>query len=302
MATISVSWFGFNTITRVIRFVSINICCYGHISSSDVVLSLVDGLIFLSEGSLVYDDWHVSVQDLGLSSVLSVVFGVKPGLSLGSVVSLLLNSVVSFEHGVISDLFFGLVKDFVFVGVPNLNLLVVGGLRVWSHQVVNFGPPPVLFLFSVENIVVGLVRNDWDVSVVSLGVRVVDGPWNFFVLCEMLDSVEGLVFGGVPLLILSSVLSFRLSVSVRKWDLPCSDLNLNLVCNLVFGLVIGHWNINDSVNLNVVDVSVNVIMVVVNVWKWFANSADWLLIDWFGSIDWCGSICWCLVTIIKRWE
>ena len=229
-----------------------------------------------------------------------MVFSIIPGLLLGSVLSLLLNSVVCFEHGVVSDLFFSLVEDFVLVGVSNLNLLFVGSLTVWSGQVVNLGPPSVLFLLSVENVVDGLIGYDWDISVVGLGVGVIDGPWHFFVLGEMIDSVEGLVLSGVPLLILGSVLSLRLSMGVRNFNLSCPDFDLNLVCNLVFGLVIGHWDINNLINLNVVNVGMNVVMIVVaSVKKWFPDGAYWFRGNvWLGSVCWC----WCRVAIIERWE
>ena len=222
-----------------------------------------------------------------------MVFSVIPGLLFGSVLSFLLNSVVCFEHGVVSDLFFSLVKDFVLVGVSDLNLSFISSLTVWSGQVVNFGPPSVLFLLSVENVVDGLIGDDWDISVVGLGVGVIDGPWHFFVLGEMIDSVEGLVLSGVPLLILSSVLSFSLSVGVRNFDLSCPDFDLNLVCNLVFGLVIGHWDINNLINLNVVNVGVDVVVIVGGIKKWFPDGAYWFSVsrgkDWFWRV-------------IERWE
>ena len=233
-----------------------------------------------------------------------MIFSVIPGLSFGPVLSFLLNSVVGFEHGVVSDLFLSLVEDFVFVGVSNLNLLIVCGFTVWSGQVVNLGPPPVFFFLSVENIVYGLIRNNWDISVVGLGVVVVDDPWLFCVLGEMLESVEGLVLGSVPLLILSSVLGFSLGVSVRNWNLPCPDFDLNFVGNLVLSLVIGDWDINNVFLLNIVDMGMNVVMVVATVVrKWFDDSKSWLNVCWC-RVCWCRVCYWCRVSVVvvERWE
>ena len=231
-----------------------------------------------------------------------MILSVIPGLRFGPVLSFLFNSVVGFEHGVVSDLFLSLVEDFIFVGVSNLNLLFVCSFTVWSGQVVNLGPPPVFFFLSVENIVYGLIRNNWDISVVGLGVGVVDDPWLFCVLGEMLDSVEGFVLGGVPLFILSSVLGFSLGVSVRNWNLPCPDFSLNFVGNLVLSLVIGDWDINNLFLLNIVYMGVNVVMVVATEFrKWLYDSESWLSVCWCREY-WCRLYYWCRVSVVERWE
>ena len=54
--------------------------------------------------------------------------------------------------------------------------------------------------------------------------------------------------------------------------------------NLILSLVIGDWDINNMILINVVDVGVYVIMIIIKIRKWLTVGDSWCLIYWLGCV------------------
>ena len=252
----SSAWFGFFTITRVVGVVSKDGSLDWDISGSGLVLGNIGDLLLISVGGLVVDDWNISGLDGGDWSVLSLVNSVVSGLFFSSVLSLVLNSVVGVEDGVVPGLLVSSVEDGVLVGVPGLWLVSVLGLRVGSLEDLDLGSVPVLFLLSVENFVVGLVGGEWNIVVVGLGVVSIDGSWLPGESSVVVGSILDFIGGGVPDLLFWSVLDLDLGELSGDWDLSGSDLGLGLGGDGVLDLVIDDFDVTESGLFAIFDVSV----------------------------------------------
>ena len=216
---ISAVFVRFHVVTRVIGVVSSDDSLDWNISGPGLVLSLIDDLFLISEGSLVGDDGHISVCSGGDSAIFGVLLDVVPDLALGLVLSLILDSVVGVEDGFIPDLVLLSVVDFVLIGVSGLFNILVVGLGVWAVEVLDFVSVSVFFLLSVENLVARLVDSVWDISEVGLGVVVIDDSGYELVLGEVVWCILHFVVGREPLFFVCLVLSLRLGVEVGDWDL-----------------------------------------------------------------------------------
>merc|ERR1719203_2153471 len=184
----SAAWLRFYTITGVVRVGAWDCSINWDISGPGLILGSVENLFLISVGSLVGDDWDISGLLGDDSSVLGVVLSVVPGLCLISIL----------------------------------------GLRVRSCENFDLGSVPVLFLLSVHDFVVGLVRGEWNIVVLGLSVVSVDGSWLEGVSGVLIGSVLDLIGLGVPDLLFGSVLGLSLGELGGNWNLACSDLSLGL--------------------------------------------------------------------------
>ena len=237
------------------------------VSGPGFVLSNVDDLFLISEGSLVSDNRHLSVGGGDLGFVFGLLDGVIPGLSLGLVLSLILDSVVGVEDGLVSDLLILSVEDLVLVGVSDFFFIVVLSNGVSSVLVLNFVPVSVFFLLSVKNIVARFPYGVWNISVVGLFVVVIDDSWDPLILGDVVWLILHLVVGGKSLFFARLVLGFRLDVDVRKWDLSCPELRLVLVVDGVLDLFVFDWHFNEFVGFTVIDVLMLVFIAIAGWWE-----------------------------------
>ena len=257
----SISWFGFNTITRVVGVVSEENLVDWDISCSGLVLSSVENLLLISVGGLVVDDWNISCVKSGDSSVLSVIDSVVSCLFLSSILSLMLDSVVGVEDSVVSDFFILSVENSVLVGVSCLWLVSVESLRILSGEDVDLSSVSVFFLLSVVNLVVSLVSGEWNISVFGLSVVSIDESWLPGESLVVVWSVVDFVGGGVPDLLLWSVLGLSLGEFGGDWNLSSPDLGLDLGGDGVLDLVVYNFDIAEAGLFTVFGVGVRVLVI-----------------------------------------
>ena len=246
MAMAMVSWLGLNTITRVVGVVSLDDSVDWDISGPGLILSHVVNFFLISVGGFVVDDWNISGLDSGDWSVCSLVDSVVSCLVLSSVLGLMLNSDLSVEDSVVSDFLISSVENSVLVGVSGLWLVSVFGLRVFSGEDLDLSSVSWFFLLSVVDLVVGLVGGEWDILPLSLSVVAVDESWFPGESGVVVGSVVDFVCGGVPDLLLRSVLGLGLGEFSGDWNLSGSDLGLGLGLDGVFDLVVGNFDITEE--------------------------------------------------------
>ena len=223
------------------------------ISGTGLVLSSVENLFLISVGGLVGDDWNISGLGGDNVTVLGVVLGVVSGLFFHSVLSLMLDSVVSIEDSVVSGLFISSVEDSVLVGVSGLWLISVLGLRVGSLEDFDLSSVSVLFLVSVVDLVVGLVGGEWDVIVVGLSVVSVDKSWFPGESSIVIGSVLDFIGSGGSDFLLWSVLDLSLREFSGVWNLSGSDFGLSLGLDGVLDLFVKDFDVTEMCVLDFVN-------------------------------------------------
>ena len=232
-----------------------------NISGSCFVLSSVENLLLVSVSGLVGDDGDISVLGRSDCSVGGLVDGVEPGVLLGSVLSLMLNSVLGVEDGVVPGLFLFPVEHLVVVAVPGLGLISVVGDGVRSLKDLDFGSVAVLLLLSVEDFVVRLVGGEWHILVVGLRVVAVDSSWLERVPMVGVWSIVDLVIDSVSDLFFGSVFHLNLRELGGDWNLSGPDFDLLLGLNRVLDFVVDNFDVTELGLLTVLGVGVFVLVV-----------------------------------------
>ena len=256
-------WLRLSVITGVVRVVSDGVSFDGNVSSPGFVLSSIHNLFLVSIGSLIGDDGHLSVLSSGHWSVFGFLDDVVPGLRFSPVLRLLLSSVFGIEDSAVSGFFLLLVLDFILVGEPCLLFLVVLGDRVSSILVVDLMSVSVLLFLSVKDLVACLIDLIWNISVVSLGVGVIDDPWHELILGPRVLVILDLVVGRESLFFVCVVLCLRLNVGVVDRDLSRSDLVVSLGADGVLDLIVVDFDVSEFISFAVFGMSVLVFFVVV---------------------------------------
>ena len=256
------SLFGFVTISRVVRLFGINIVCEWHITESLFVLSLVDDLVDVLVVSLVCDDRDVSVESLCILLVLNVllilIFGFCGCVVLGDPLS----SVFGFESGVVSSLSKIVPHNLVIISESSLIPILVVGLVLFLLFPNYISVTPFLLLLVVCNLVSCLVKTLTRIIVVNLGPIFLLDSWHISGPLKFCNFVEDFKFSSIPFFFASPVPSLDINVCVMLWNLSYSDLVFNLVCKLVFGVIIVHWHIDDFINQCFIDVGMSVFIFV----------------------------------------
>ena len=254
-----------SVIARVIRLMSDNCSINWNVSCSGFVLSLVDDIFLISEGSLISDHGDLSRGSGGNSAIFGLLDSVESGFRLGSVLSLELDTEVGVEDGFVPDLLFCSVEDLVLSGEPSFFLVEIDSLSIGSFQDLDLMSVSVLFLLSVENFVARFIDDVWNVSVVGLGVGVIDESWHKLILGEVVWLILHLVVCGESLFFVRLVPGLCLDVDVRQRDLSGPDLGLDLGIDSVLDFFVLNWDIAEFVGLTVF---------LVGVFVFFAISSD----------------------------
>ena len=238
-------WFRLHAVTRVIGVLTNMSNINWNIPCSGFVLGLVEDLLLFSVRGLVRDDGDLSVFGLSDWSVGSLINGVVPGVGLSSVLSLVLDSVLGVEDGVVPDLVFLPVEHLVLVAVPGLRLISVVGHGVGPLEDLDFSPVSVFFLLPVEDFIVRLVGGVGHVLVVRLLVVAVDGSWLEGVPVVVVWSIVDFIGLGVPHLFFGLVSNFDLVVLGGERNLSCPDFLLMLGLDGVFDFVIDDFDVTE---------------------------------------------------------
>ena len=231
-------WLRFDTITRVIGVETGDFSLNWDVSGSGLVLNFISDGLLISEGSFVGNDWNFTGLGSGDGLVLDFIDGVDTGLLLNSVLSLVLNSHVLIEDGVVSGLSLLSVENGVLVGVTSLWLLSVLSDGVRSLEDLDLVSVSVLFFLSVEDLVVSFIRGEWNISVLGLDVVSVGYSWLKGVAEVVVVSVLDFIGFGVSEFLLRLILDLNVIAGGLDWDLSCSDFLLGSGLDTILDFVI----------------------------------------------------------------
>ena len=168
----------------------------------------------------------------------------------------MLNSDLLVKDSVVSGLNLLSVLDSVLVGVASLWLVSVSSDGVGSLEDFNLSSVSVLLLLSVEDLVMGLVAGEWDISPLGLGVETIGKSWLPGEASVHVWSVLDLVGLGVSELFLWLVLGLDMFASGLDWDLSGSDFRFSLGFDGVLNFVIEDLNVSEEFLSAVLDMSV----------------------------------------------